>query len=110
MESLNYFVAGVAVLALLSLIASHVRGGSEGLVWSWAELRHLVIALVLEAEQTMQGDSGEEKLSWVLNRAEEIGVTRLLPIPVLSAFVESTVYRIHHWGDGADLEKVLGGH
>lgn len=92
MQSIDYFVIGLAVLAL----AVHLwpRGGLTA--WNQTELRHLVEALVLEAEQTMPGDSGEEKLSWVLGQADEIGLTRLIPTPVLSALIESAVYRIHH--------------
>ena len=92
MQSIDYFVMGLAVLAM----AVHLwpRGGLSA--WNQTELRHLVEALVLEAEQTMPGDSGEEKLSWVLSQADELGLTRLIPRAVLSALIESTVYRLRH--------------
>lgn len=103
MQSSDYYVVGIAIIALV--VSLWPRGGLAA--WRQADMRQLVQMLVLEAEQTMPGDTGEEKLSWVLDRADEIGITRFIPQPVLSAIIESTVYRIRHEQTTAPSDQLL---
>lgn len=99
MQSFDYFVVELAVIALV--VSMWPRGGLAA--WRLADLRQLVQMLVLEAEQTMPGETGEEKLSWVLGQADEIGLTRFIPEQVLSAIIESTVYRIRQQSAQASM-------
>ena len=103
MQSIDYFLVGLVILALA--VNLWPRGGLAA--WRQADLRQLVQMLVLEAEQTMPGDTGEDKLSWVLSRADEIGLTRCIPEQVLSAIIESTVYRIRHEQTSAPSDQLL---
>lgn len=99
MQSFDYFMVGLAVIALV--VSMWPRGGLAA--WRLADLCQLVQMLVLEAEQTMPGETGEEKLSWVLGQADEIGLTRFIPEQVLSAIIESTVYRIRQQSAQASM-------
>lgn len=64
---------------------------------SQVDLRHakdVIGELVVAAEQLFPGKSGEEKLSWVLAKADEVGLTKVVPATLLRAVIESTVYRL----------------
>lgn len=63
--------------------------------WDLTQVRTIVQMLVQEAEQTMQREPGEERLTWVLQRADELGITRYVPAPLLSAMIESAVWMVN---------------
>lgn len=93
-----------AILALAVIVCLRWLADRSG--WKFDELRTIVAMLVEEAEQTMPGESGEEKLGWVLLQCDGLGVTKWIPRAVLSAMIESTVYRLKQGrvGDGVGVE------
>ena len=82
------YVVGSFVIGVL------LRHWVNGKRWEFGDLRTVVAMLVEEAEQTMPGETGEEKLEWVLERCDKIGLTKWIPEGVLSAMIESAVYRL----------------
>lgn len=92
--------------ALLFVLGVVVGRSSKGAVWSLAEMRHVVEMLVQEAEQTMAQEPGEERLAWVLARADELGITKYVPAPLLSAMVESAVFLINRMRDGQAQQSI----
>lgn len=94
----SYLILIVAFAGLGALL--WLKRANDG-QWSFDQLREIVVMLVHEAEQTMPGVVGEDKLAWVIERCEEIGVTKWIPAPVLSAIIESAVLRLKRGvGDG----------
>lgn len=69
-------------------------GDQDGQGWKFSELIQIVSMLVLQAEQTIPRETGTQKLQWVLDRCDEIGITKLIPKQVISAIIESTVYAV----------------
>jgi hypothetical protein len=63
--------------------------------WDMTQVRTVITMLVQEAEQTMQREPGEERLAWVLQRADALGLTRHVPAPLLSAMIESAVWLVN---------------
>lgn len=93
------WIVGV-VAALLFVLGVVVGRVTRGVPWSLAEVRNVIEMLVQEAEQTMAQEAGEERLSWVLARADALGITRYVPAALLSAMIESAVFVINRMREG----------
>jgi len=87
----SFWIMALAIVGLGALL--WLKRANDG-QWNYDQLREIVVMLVEEAQQTMPGVVGEDKLAWVLGRCEEIGVTKWIPAPVLSAIIESAVWRV----------------
>ena len=98
MDLQNSAVVLGAVSVVVFVVGVLLGRLSAGRGWTLAELRSIVEMLVQEAEQTMTKEPGEERLSWVLQRADELGITRYLPAPLLSAMIESAVWLLNNGG------------
>lgn len=85
-ETFFLYVAGAIVLLIILWLASWQRPASI------AELRSTVAILVQAAEQMMPGEDGAEKLDWVLDRANALGITKHVDATLLRAMIESAVY------------------
>lgn len=90
--------------ALLFVLGVVVGRSSRGTTWSLAEMRHIIEMLVQEAEQTMAQEAGEDRLSWVLQRADDLGITRYVPSALLSAMIESAVYWVNRMREGQAVD------
>ena len=90
MNTESFVVAFIVAFVVVVVVVTLARRNGVSL----AELRTIVAMLVEEAEQTMPGDSGEEKLGFVLMQCERLGVTKWIPAVVLSAAIESAVWRL----------------
>lgn len=101
----GWFVGTIS--ALLFILGVVVGRSSRGPVWSLAEMRHVVEMLVQEAEQTMAQEAGEDRLGWVLARADELGITKYVPAALLSAMIESAVYWVNRMREGQAVERGL---
>lgn len=101
----GWFVGMIS--ALLFILGVVVGRSSRGAAWSLAEVRHIIEMLVQEAEQTMAQEAGEDRLGWVLARADELGITRYVPAALLSAMIESAVFVINRMRDGQAVERGL---
>ena len=93
MDNNLYFGIYLCGSFIIGVLLRHVLG-VEAKRWQFNDLRTVVAMLVEEAEQTMPGDTGEEKLAWVMAQADTVGITKYIPAAVLSAMIESTVYRL----------------
>lgn len=74
---------------VIGVLLRHMLDGEK---WQFGDLRTVVAMLVAEAEQTMPGVVGEDKLAWVLGQCDRIGLTRFISEEVLSAMIESAVF------------------
>lgn len=87
--TIYYYLAGIVILLVVLQLISRRAG------WSVTEIRQIVAALVEAAEQMIPDEpgveTGEEKLSWVLNKADEIGITKHINSTLLRAFIEASV-------------------
>ena len=93
--------------ALLFVLGVVVGRSSKSVAWSLAEVRHIIEMLVAEAEQTMAQEAGEERLAWVLARADQLGITKYVPAALLSAMIESAVFVINRMREGQAVERGL---
>lgn len=98
------WIVGV-VAALLFVLGVVVGRVTRGVPWSLAEVRNVIEMLVQEAEQTMAQEAGEDRLGWVLQRADELGITRYVPAALLSAMIESAVYWVNRMREGQAVER-----
>ena len=80
------YAVGLVALILLLWLFSQQSGKLK-----LAELREAVAVLVDAAEQMMPGATGSEKLSFVLSRADELGLTKCIHPTLLRAMIESSV-------------------
>lgn len=87
-STLGLYVLGVAFLIALLWLASQWMHGRHSL----QEIREVVGTLVEAAEQMMPGETGEDKLSYVLAKADELGLTKYVHPTLLRAMIESSVY------------------
>jgi len=62
--------------------------------WDYGRLPAVVAALVEEAERTLPGETGKEKLAWVMDRCERAGVTKWVSRAVLGVVIEWAVWRL----------------
>lgn len=87
--TIYYYSAGIVVLLVLLLLISRRAG------WSITEIRQVVAALVEAAEQMIpddpNSDTGDQKLNWVLAKADEIGLTKYLSATLLRVMIEASV-------------------
>lgn len=80
------YAVGLVVLALILLLMGRRAQ------WSIDDVRSTIAVLVGAAEQSMPGTDGKEKLTWVLQQADEIGLTKYVPAVLLRAMIEHAVY------------------
>lgn len=99
--TIGFFVIGLFVLAGVLLLLG--RSGMK-----FGQVREIVAELVAAAEQLLPGQSGEEKLSWVIAQADEHGLTKYVTPSLLRMMIEAAVLRLKHSPEATSYIHTVG--